>query len=169
MQPKAFFALGMKGEFFQTVPILKDRIAVPRGFVVTSVQTLSRETGLTASQTKSALHHLQDSKRIEIKTTNKYTFISVVGYDLLQGTDVCDDKQNDKHSSKQNDKQTENKMTTREERKEIKNNQEYSLLSAGSRQVCAFARHALTAAGLPTQRKYRKRRPIRRRLSFFFS
>lgn len=101
--------------------IWRNGITVKRGSLITSVQALAQETGLTVSQTRRTLNHLQDSKEITIKTTNKYTVITVVKYDFYQGQDYCDDKQNGNQVGKQSDKQIANNSTTIEEKEEIKN------------------------------------------------
>ena len=107
--------------------VWKNKIPISRGSMITSVQKLSRDTGLTVSQTRCALRHLLDSNVISIRTTNKYSVITVVNTDFLPRADTCRDKQDDKQNGKQDDEQIENKTTTieeTEENKEFKKNTE---------------------------------------------
>lgn len=100
--------------------IWRKGITVKRGSLITSVQALAQETGLTVSQTRRTLNHLQDSKEITLKTTNKYTVITVVKYDFYQGQGKCDDKQNGNQDGNQSDKQITNNSTIIEKIEEIK-------------------------------------------------
>ena len=54
------------------------------GQIITSVEHLSTETGLSKQQIRTALNKLQKTGEITIQTTNKYTFITVENYDMYQ-------------------------------------------------------------------------------------
>ena len=111
----------------------KNGCLIRRGSMITSVQTLSKETGLSVQQTRTALRKLQESNQISIRTTNKYTEITVVDYDVYQSGHSSSDKQNNVQSGKQSSKQTTNSATTREEDKEQKEDKKIrknTLLSA---------------------------------------
>lgn len=60
-------------------------VKVKRGQVVTSYNSLSHETGLTVSQLRTALRHLQKTGDISVNTTQFYTLITVENYGLYQG------------------------------------------------------------------------------------
>lgn len=87
---------------------------IKRGSFITSYKNLSKQIGISEMQIRSALKKLILTNEITIKTTNKYTVVSIVSYDLYQ----TDNKQNNKQQT--NKKQTSNKqITTTKESKEI--------------------------------------------------
>lgn len=62
-----------------------------RGQFLTSVETLTREVGLTTSQVRTSMKKLISTNEIASKSQARSTVITVVGYDSYQGND----KQND--------------------------------------------------------------------------
>lgn len=85
-----------------------------RGEFITSVANLSKETGLTTKQVRLALDKLKSTNEVAIRTTNKFTVISVEKYTLYQGTET--------EEGKQNGKQEDNQRATTKERKEALRN-----------------------------------------------
>lgn len=81
-----------------------------RGELITSVASLSKETGLTTKQVRIALDKLKSTNEVAIKTTNKFTVITVEKYTLYQGSET--------EEGKQNGKQEDNQRATSKERKE---------------------------------------------------
>lgn len=65
---------------------------VKKGSFVTSLESLSKETGLTIRQTRTALEHLISTGELTSKSTNKNRIITVVNYDRYQDTDKPGDK-----------------------------------------------------------------------------
>lgn len=59
-------------------------ITVHRGQLVTSLNHLSKETGLTLKQTRIALEHLKETHEVAQSSTSKYTVITVLNYDTYQ-------------------------------------------------------------------------------------
>ena len=59
-------------------------INIKRGQLITSIDHLADETGLTVQQTRTALKKLKSTNEITIKTTNKFTVITIEKYDLYQ-------------------------------------------------------------------------------------
>ncbi len=59
-------------------------IVVDRGQIVTSISKLSELTGLTLKQTRTALNHLKGTKEVAIKTTPKYSIITINNYEKFQ-------------------------------------------------------------------------------------
>ncbi len=99
-------------------------VEVPRGSLITSVSHLALRTRLSVRQTRTALSNLQMTNEIAIKTTNRFSFITVNNYGFYQGNPNLDDKQIDKVNDKQmtNERQTNDKRTTTiEEYKNIRN------------------------------------------------
>lgn len=93
---------------------------IKRGDVVVGLQKLSKEIGLTFQQTRTSLAKLKSTNEITIKTTNKFSVITLVNYGLYQDKDVENNNQDNKRIT--NKQQTDNKrITTRERREEGKN------------------------------------------------
>lgn len=87
-----------------------------RGQFITSLASLSKETGYSVQNVKTALKHLISTGELTSKATNKYRIITVCNYDKYQVTNKRDNK------VLTNSQQTANKqLTTDEEYKEIKN------------------------------------------------
>ena len=88
---------------------------IERGQLITSLETLSKETGLTVKQIRLALNKLEKTGEIEKKGTNKFTLVTLVNYEKFQ-TDE------EKRASKGANKgQTKDKQrATNEEREERK-------------------------------------------------
>ena len=84
---------------------------IKAGEIITSTAHLSMQTNLSMSQVRTALKKLKDSQVIEVKTTNKYTKISICNWEMYQS--------NDKQIA--NKSQTDDKqIATTKERKERK-------------------------------------------------
>lgn len=92
---------------------------IKRGSFVTSLLKLSDEIKLSVMQVRRALNCLSKTGEISVKTTNKYTVISVSNYDTYQVEITEKDKQ------KTNKEQTEDKQrTTTKEYKNIRKKEE---------------------------------------------
>lgn len=57
---------------------------VKSGQLVTSIAGLSKEIGFSIRQTRTAVEHLSSTNEITVKTTNKYTLITLVNWTLYQ-------------------------------------------------------------------------------------
>jgi len=68
-------------------------IEVKRGSFITSVSNLAEELSLTVRQVRTALNHLKSTNNLTIKTTNKFSMITVVGYEKYQENKQVIDKQ----------------------------------------------------------------------------
>lgn len=90
-------------------------ITIKRGQVVTSLHNLSRQTGLSVRNVRTALSHLISTNEVTSESTSRYTLITVVNYALYQ------DKPTNKLT---NGRQTTDKVPTndRQQSKNIKNN-----------------------------------------------
>lgn len=94
-------------------------IEIKRGQFVTSLSSLSKKTGLSVQQVKTALNHLASTKNITSKSYPNFRIITVLGYDSYQQTN----KQSNKRATKR--QQSSNKApTTVEEYKEEKERKE---------------------------------------------
>lgn len=92
---------------------------VKRGSFVTSLPTLAYESGLSIREVRTALSHLKSTGELTVKTSNKFSVVTVTNYDLYQTDDTQDDSQQtvNRHS-------TDSQPTTIEEYKEEQSEQE---------------------------------------------
>lgn len=79
-------------------------IQLPKGTFPTSTKSLSEKTGLSVQQTKTCLKKLQLTNEITIKSTNKYSLITINKWDEYQGVD-------DEATSKPTNKTAEKQQT----------------------------------------------------------
>jgi len=77
-------------------------IEIKRGSFITSYESLSRETKLSIQNVRTCLSKLERTSEIVVKSTNKYTSLSIVKYDDYQDFEI-------KSTNKQ---QTTNKQLT---------------------------------------------------------
>jgi hypothetical protein len=92
---------------------------IKRGQFLTSVDTLTRETGLTVSQIRTSLKKLISTSEIATKSQARSTIITVVEYNSHQGSDKPDDKlMTMKSQADDNEIATDKNLRT----KELKNN-----------------------------------------------
>lgn len=75
-------------------------IAIKKGSFITSLQTLSTETGLTVKQVRIALEKLEKTGEVANCSTSKYRIITVKNYDNYQQQGKQNGKQNGKVRAK---------------------------------------------------------------------
>jgi hypothetical protein len=99
---------------------------VQRGEFITSIQNISKQTGMSMQSVRTFLERLEDDKMIVRKSTNKLTRITICNYDKYQ------DQQQTNNTQTTYEQQTNNKQTTTEkeykERKEIKKKKEERII-----------------------------------------
>jgi len=81
---------------------------IERGQLLTSIKNLSIELNLTENQVRDILKKLQKTKEISIKTTNKFSLVTIENYMFFQ------DGQEENHKQITNKSQTSNKQATNE-------------------------------------------------------
>lgn len=81
-------------------------VEIYSGQFVTSIDHLAKETGLTVRQVRTALNKLKTTSEVTIKTTSRYSLISINNWDKWQ----TNDKQFDKQAT--NKRQTNDKQAT---------------------------------------------------------
>ncbi len=88
---------------------------IKRGSFITSLAKISKDTGLTMRQTRTALEHLETTGEVTKCSTSKFTVISVKNYDFYQ----VSDKHNDRVSTqnRHNKRQTNDKLPTTDKNK----------------------------------------------------
>lgn len=74
---------------------------IPTGSLVTSLAHLSRDTGLSTRSIRTSLEHLKSTHEVTIKTTKKYTLITIEKWAFFQGDTNKNDKVNDKEQGTQ--------------------------------------------------------------------
>lgn len=91
--------------------------SVERGELVSSLDTLSRETGLSVNEIRTALKHLKSTGELTSKSHTKFTVFTVVKYDSYQQVNKQDNEQITSESHSIN-----RRLTTIEEvkKKEVK-------------------------------------------------
>lgn len=91
---------------------------VERGCLLTSLEKLSKETGMSIQQVRTILKHL-NGQEITYKSTNRFSLICIVKFDEYQGSGSKVNKQTNKQST--NDQQTTNNKQEYKEFKNIRN------------------------------------------------
>jgi len=96
---------------------------IKRGQLITGINKLSGNTGLSVSQTRTCLNKLQTTGEITIEVTNKYSIITICKYDTYQSEKDPNRKQDSKQLSTQDDnqdsKQDSNTIRKQEDKKFI--------------------------------------------------
>lgn len=89
-----------------------------RGQFITSLNSLSSETGLTIQQVRTALNHLIKTNELTSKSQSKSRIITVVSYDTYQ-------KDNRKSTNKLTESQQSNNSYLTGNQQQYKNSKEY--------------------------------------------
>jgi len=93
-------------------------IKIPRGALTTSIKAISERSGVSEMRVRTILNQLKLTNELTIKTTTKFTMISISKWDDYQLTNKADNKQ------LTNEQQTTNKRLTTNKKlitKEVKN------------------------------------------------
>ncbi|MCQ2608755.1 MAG: hypothetical protein MJ197_08730 [Bacteroidales bacterium] len=91
---------------------------VLRGQCIIGRKKLADDLNMTEQQVRTALNHLQNTQEITIKTTNKFTIVTICKYDSYQLTKVESNQQDNQQVT--NNQPTSNQQVTTT--KEYKNN-----------------------------------------------
>lgn len=96
-------------------------IQVERGQMITGINSLSEATGISAQSIRTCLNRLKSTSEITIKSTNKYSMITICNYDSYQ---IEENKSTSKSTSKlTNNQQTTNKQLTPNKNENNENNE----------------------------------------------
>ena len=107
-------------------------IAVKRGQVVTGRKKLSEELGISEQNVRTSLTRLKSTNEITIKTTNKFSVITVINYDTYQSHEASTNQQTNQLSNQQltnNQPTTNQQLTTTKEIKKKRSKEKHSLLN----------------------------------------
>ena len=77
---------------------------IKHGQLVTDIHGLATEVGITVQKLRTSLRHLRDSEEIIVKSTNKFTIITILNYDSYGSGESATNKQTT------NKQQTNNKQ-----------------------------------------------------------
>jgi len=72
------------------------RVHLKPGQFVFGLKKASQETGLSIRQIRTILDFLKKAENLTIKTTNKFSIITIINWDIYQGSETQNDTQNDK-------------------------------------------------------------------------
>lgn len=122
-------------------------MVIERGQLVTSREHLSEATGLSVQQVRTCLERLKSTSEITIKTTNKYTLITICKY-----ADYQLNEEAEQPAKQPAGEQTNNHQITTT--KEIKNNKETSISTTN---VVSIESKKLTAADKSATRSLEER------------
>lgn len=94
-------------------------IEVKRGQLITGINSLNKDTGISVQSLRTCIKRLKSTGEITIKSTNKNSIITICNYDDYQLEETTTNKQINKQTNKQ---LTNNQQTTnnKQEYKEIK-------------------------------------------------
>ena len=87
-------------------------IEVLRGQLITGRHSLSEQTGISERSCRTCLIRLKTTREITIRTTNTYSLITVLNYDIYQDSDL----QNDQENEQGNDQRPTNERPARDQR-----------------------------------------------------
>ncbi len=135
-----------------TIPKMERGIRLQRGQLITTIAELAERNGLSIQQTKTQTKRLKSTNEITIKTTNKFTIITICNYDSYQ-LSFADAQQTNQQTNQQTEsKKTTNKVTNanivlEEDREEDR--EEYTHTGINNRGGCRGRRSAKRDSMLP--------------------
>ena len=100
-------------------------IDVKRGQVIVGRKKLAERLGMTEQRVRNCLNRLKSTNEITIKTTNKYSLITIVKYDIYQGESEENNQQNNQLANQQ---QTNKEPTKNQQRTTVKEIKKYKKL-----------------------------------------
>jgi hypothetical protein len=118
-------------------------IEVERGQLVTGLLSIKKNTGVSVQSTRTCLERLKSTGEITIKSTNKYSIITVCNYESYQSMELLNNKQINNHTNKQltnNQQTTNNKQEYKKEEKKEKEKEKeiFSISNSESQEGKAY-------------------------------
>lgn len=96
-------------------------IEIKKGQLVTSVTALSEQLGLSIKQIRIAIDKLKGTNEIAIKTTNKFTLVTICKYESYQLSEECKGQTEGQAKGQTEGNQTANKGQQHKNNKNIRN------------------------------------------------
>jgi biotin operon repressor len=81
-------------------------VKICRGQLIASRKKLSGETGISEMTIRTCLQRLQSSGEITIKSTNKYSMVTICNYDVYQQMEDEDNQQTNQQNNQQSNQQS---------------------------------------------------------------
>ena len=100
-------------------------IIIPKGSFVTSLEHLAHENGTSIQQTRTALKKLVSTGEISLKSTNKFTQITVINWDKFQSfpSELTNNQQTTNKQLTNNQQTTNKQLTTTKQDNKITSKQ----------------------------------------------
>ncbi len=99
-------------------------IDIKRGQLITGLYRLSEATGISMQTVRTCINRLKSTNELTIKSTNKYSIITICNYDQYQDVKYIDNKQNNKETNKR----TTNEQQTTNNKQEYKEEEERNII-----------------------------------------
>ena len=93
-------------------------IIIPRGSLITTLATISNDTGISIQTLRTCMTRLKSTNEITSKSTNKYTIITICKYEDYNLAEITINKQNNKQLNNQSTNKKERSKEYIKERKE---------------------------------------------------
>ncbi len=94
-------------------------ITVKRGQIITGINQLKKDLKISIQSLRTSIKRLKSTNELTIKTSNKYSLITIVNYDLYQESETANKQTNKQLTIKQ--QTTNNQTTTNKNEKKVKN------------------------------------------------
>ena len=99
-----------------------EKVTVHRGELVSSYESLSKATGMTVKEVRTALGHLVDTGEVAIRRFPKFSVISIIKYNMYQGSGQAEGRQWAEYGQAEGKVRASNGQQYNNERmKEVKN------------------------------------------------
>ena len=119
-------------------------IELKPGQVITSIRQLAKDLGHSEQQTRTALNKLKSTHEITIKTTHRYSIITVVNWSEYQ---VLDNSFNTQSNTQSNIQTTHCQHSEQQQRKNIKENKNKRNIPARAENVPPGAEKVIDTTG----------------------
>jgi hypothetical protein len=127
---------------------------VKRGQLITSIGHLSIATGISQRSVRTLLKKFENTGEIEVKTTNKFTLVSVCKYECYQIADEESDKQNVTQTTIKR-QSTDKQLTTNKNDKNYKNEKNVENIIPTLEEFCEYGMKGLKPGyRYPIEAKY---------------
>ena len=110
---------------------------IPKGSLVTSYGAIAQNLNISIQNARTAINHLKSTGEITIKSTNKFTIISVENWEKYQGMEEESNKQINKQANNQltNNSQTTNNVKEYKEYKNIRKEEYFNSEKSNGRNL----------------------------------
>lgn len=99
-------------------------IVIKRGQLVTSIASICKDTNLTTQQARTSLNRLKSTNEITIKTTNRFTLVTICKYESYQHLEDTEQQTEQQTTQQSNNKQITNKQQQHKNNKNIRNKED---------------------------------------------